>query len=354
MTGSYQENSVTGRPGTGTRRGAGRAAGGHGRSGRLLYLREEGATPKRQGFDSAGGVLTLLGVAAGLAVGYVLYTLGVVKPGAPVHYVAIWLMAVPALMGGGIGVVAAWLQARTKLAQALVTSEGFRQRLMSIERNQALWISLSAVLHDVRNPLHNINLLVESLAVPGSDVERIRAQISEQLERIYARVRRVTSQIAELSGDIERRPVDLDRVLKEVHHMIKPLARQARASIRMPDGANVRVVADSKFLVQAIDHLMLNSLQILSDQPVGRPRMLTVSHHCEALFVEMWVDDSGPGLPDEVRQRLFEPLTVSRANGMGLGLAIAHALASAAGAELTLGRTGADGTRFVLRIPCDG
>ncbi|MDA8389976.1 MAG: HAMP domain-containing sensor histidine kinase, partial [Gammaproteobacteria bacterium] len=317
---------------------------GRDRNGRLLHLRTGRPRAPRPAFDSAGGALTLLGVVAGLATGYFLYTFGVIKPGSPIRYSPVWLMAVPALVGGGVGLVAAWMRVQSHLAQALVTSEGFRQRLMSIERNQALWVSLSAVLHDVRNPLHNINLLVEALGAPESDIDRIRTQIGEQLERIYVRVRRVTSQITELSGEIERRPVDMGRVLNEVYDMIKPLARQARTSVRMPAGADadLKVIADSKFLVQAIDHLMLNSLQILSEQPAGRPRVLTVAYRRDGSVVEMWVDDSGPGLPEEVKQRLFEPLTTSRTNGMGLGLAIAHALASAAGAELTLGRTGSD------------
>ena len=66
--------------------------------------------------------------------------------------------------------------------------------------------------------------------------------------------------------------------------------------------------------------------------------------------IEMWVEDNGPGLPAEVCERLFEPMIMTCPSGMGLGLAIAHALASAAGVPLSLGYTGATGTRFVLHF----
>ncbi len=350
VTGGCPENSSSGHVGEHAGK-VRRASSGSSGSNRLLYVRTRASPWLGEEFKAAGGALTLLGVGAGLVLGYGLFRLGIVVPTAPVRYFMVWLTAVPALVGGAIGALIAWARMRTRLAQALVTSEGFRQRLMSVERNQALWVSLSAVLHDVRNPLHNMNLLVESLAAPGADTERVRREIIEQLDRIRVRLRRVTSQIAELSGEIERLPVDIDGVLAQVVDMINPLVQQTRATLEISAAEDARVIGDPKFLVQAIDHLILNSLQILSEQPAGQPRTLVISHHHRESAVEMWIEDSGPGLPEEVRRRLFEPLTASRTNGMGLGLAIAHALATAAGAELTLGRTGPHGTRFILHMP---
>ncbi|MHB1565989.1 MAG: sensor histidine kinase [Acidiferrobacter sp.] len=316
----------------------------------LLYVRTQGVVVPRPAADLSGALFTLLGVSVGLGAGYLGYRLGLSSHLLPRQQLVVWVMALLALAGGAIGALAAWLRARRHLRQALVTSEGFRQRLMSVERNQALWISLSAVLHDVRNPLHNINLLVEGLRAPGVDVHHVTQQIAEQLDRIHVRVGRVTNQITELSGDICRRPIDLAAVLAEVAEMVRPLARQSRINLLFDRTEGSFIFADPKYLVQAIDHLILNSLQILTECSSIAVRSLWVQVRREAGQIEMWVEDSGPGLPEEVRARLFEPLTTSRTSGMGLGLAIAHALASAAGAELVLGHTGPTGTRFVLRF----
>ena len=350
MTGSCPEQDGRGHAAHCQRKTIGRRGSGHANRSNLLYLR--GARQLEGVFrqDLSGALYTLGGVVLGLIVGAVGYHYrlldALVSPRDP----AFLLFGVPALVGGGVGAFSAWWHARTKLAQALVTSEGFRQRLMSVERNQALWISLSAVLHDVRNPLHNIHLLIESLESPGADTDQVRQQVLEQLERINVRVRRVVSQISEFSGEIARRPISLTEVLTEVAEMVRPLARRSRVTLALDAGHDTMVVADPKFLVQAIDHLILNSLQILSEQPPPVARSLYVQVHQVGDQAEMWVEDSGPGLPDEVRERLFEPLTTTRTSGMGLGLAIAHALASAAGAPLSLGYTGATGTRFVLRF----
>jgi len=349
MTGSYPEKGIAGRP-KGLPKQLPWRAKAPGRRANLLYLRAKRFEQNWSLHDLRGAVYTLGGVSVGLFAGYLEYHYGLSGDLFSPYRAALLLLAASALLGGAIGAFAAWLRARTRLVQALVTSEGFRQRLMSVERNQALWISLSAVLHDVRNPLHNVCLLVEQLESPQVDVDRVRLQMVEQLERINVRVRRVVAQITEFSGEICRRPISLAAVLGEVSEMVKPLAQQSHVNLFMDQGEETIVVADPKFLVQAIDHLILNSLQILTEQPTSDTSSLWIQIHCIKGKIEMWVEDSGPGLPDEVRERLFEPLTANRTSGMGLGLAIAYALASAAGADLALGHTGAAGTRFVLRF----
>ncbi len=349
MTGSCPEQDGSGRATSSLGRATGHRKDRTNPS-NLLYLRAPHPDPGAIRQDLSGAFYTLGGVVLGLVVGYLGYHYRLSAALVSLHDPVVLLLGVPALLGGGAGAFVAWIRARTKLAQALVTSEGFRQRLMSVERNQALWISLSAVLHDVRNPLHNIQLLIETLESPSADPDRVRTQVLEQLERINMRVRKVVAQIGEFSGEIARRPVGLRQVLIEVSEMVRPLARQSRVNLSVDADHDTMVVADPKFLVQAIDHLILNSLQILSQQPPSTPRSLWVQVQQVGDDVEMWVEDSGPGLPEEVRERLFEPLTTTFTSGMGLGLAIAHALASAAGAPLSLGHTGAAGTRFVLRF----
>ncbi len=202
----------------------------------------------------------------------------------------------------------------------------------------------------MRNPLQNIQLLIESLEFPGTDTDRVREQVLEQIERINVRIRRVVTQIAKFSGEIARCPISLAEVLAEVSEMVCPLARQADVVLTVDAPHDAIVVADPKFLVQAIDHLILNSLQILSQQSPSAVRSLRVQIQEVSDEIEMWVEDNGPGLPAEVCERLFEPMTMTCPSGMGLGLAIAHALASAAGVPLSLGYTGATGTRFVLHF----
>lgn len=254
-------------------------------------------------------------------------------------------LAAGTLIGGGI---VFWrMRARVRAVQA--SGESLRGRLLSVERNQALWVSLSAVLHDVRNPLHNLNLLMECLGAPGVDATKLRAQVAHELDRINVRMRRVATQASEFL-EIDLRPTPLYDVLNEVDGMIRPLAKQSSVSFSFHCATSLKVLADHKFLVQAVDHLLLNSLQILMEQAPEKPRRLSVTAMSEGDRVSLAIDDSGPGLPETVRAHPFEPLMASRSNGMGLGLTIAHALARAAGADLSIARTGDSGTQFHLTL----
>lgn len=258
--------------------------------------------------------------------------------------------ALALLVGAAVGGAAVWFGTRAALRAAHANAESVRARLLSVERNQALWVSLSAVLHDVRNPLHNINLLVELLGSETADVARVRTQIAHELERIQVRMRRVATQASEFLS-IERRPVALHEILSEVDGMIRPLAKQAGVAFVFQCATEIKVMADPKFLLQAIDHLLLNSLQILVDQRGGeRARKLTVTTVRAGAEVALTVEDTGPGLPESVRNHPFEPLMSSRSSGMGIGLTIAHALTRAAGGDLRIARTDSNGTQFHLML----
>lgn len=321
---------------------------------KLLYLRPRSETEPSRPIaprSQIGLLYALLGTGLGLGLGYLQYRYRLWGAGASLWNRYALELALPALLGGGLGALIAWLRAQRRLTEALITTEGFRRRLMSVERNQALWISLSAVLHDVRNPLHNVTLLVETLGMPGSDATVVQEKVLQELERINVRIRRVVRQVAEFSGEIDRRPVPLAEVLKEVAQMITPLAKQSGVMFSINSPPHINVITDPKFLVQAVDHLLLNSLQILSELPNSKRRELSVAVALEGSSVSLLVNDTGPGLPEAVQERLFEPLTASQpSGGMGLGLAIAHALTAAAAGELMLVRTGADGTQFRLRL----
>lgn len=316
--------------------------------GKLLHLRPPSGREPEAFSASRTHLNPLFGIMAGLLLGTLLAGLALSALDVlPLNLVA--QLFVAALFGAAAVGVPLWVIAQRRIRRAALSSEGFRRRLMSVERNQALWISLSAVLHDVRSPLQSLTLYIESLGVPGTDPLQVRDLAVQQLDQINERIRRVTRRVAELSGGIDRRPVSIERVLNEVREMAKDIARQSATTIEVRP-SDVHVVADPRFLVQAIDHLVLNSVHILGQQSHRPRRILLFVREDDERAVLLSIKDTGPGLPDTVKSRLFEPLTSMQSAGMGLGLAIAHALASAAGAELELRSTDDTGTEFSMRL----
>ena len=110
-----------------------------------------------------------------------------------------------------------------------------------------------------------------------------------------------------------------------------------------------RGVFDPEIVGRILDNLLVNAIRHTPAE--GRVEVSAVAND-EALVIA--VEDTGPGVPIELRNRLFEPFVTGRADGTGLGLAIARELAETHGARLILRRSGGDipgqGAAFALEL----
>jgi signal transduction histidine kinase len=111
-----------------------------------------------------------------------------------------------------------------------------------------------------------------------------------------------------------------------------------------------RGVFDPEIVGRILDNLLVNAIRHTPAE--GRVEVSAVAND-DALVIA--VEDTGPGVPIELRNRLFEPFVTGRADGTGLGLAIARELAETHGARLILRRSGGDipgqGAAFALELP---
>ncbi|RKG64774.1 sensor histidine kinase, partial [Corallococcus exercitus] len=99
-------------------------------------------------------------------------------------------------------------------------------------------------------------------------------------------------------------------------------------------------------LRQVLLNLALNALE--ATPPGGRVRFSASAHGGD---VALCVDDSGPGVPEDVRGRLFEPFFTTKASGSGLGLSIVHAIVTQHGGTLQVEDGPLGGARFTVRVP---
>lgn len=86
----------------------------------------------------------------------------------------------------------------------------------------------------------------------------------------------------------------------------------------------------------------------------GRVRRIDLQGSYAEGIVTLRIEDSGPGIPDDVAKRLFEPFVTSKPDGMGLGLAISRSLVRARGGELSFApSTALGGASFTVRLPIE-
>jgi signal transduction histidine kinase len=199
------------------------------------------------------------------------------------------------------------------------------------------------VAHEVRNPLGVIRggaeLLRERAAQDGD-----RELLSDILEEV-ARLNQLTEEFLELGREsvLSLEPVELGELAKEVCDGVALRFRDPPLDVGAAGSA--LALGDRARLRQLILNLVLNAAQAtLGKGPVR------VESAPQADGVRLSVMDEGPGIPDAVRAKLFEPFATGRTNGTGLGLAVARKIAERHGGRLSHVPT-PHGARFDVWLP---
>ena len=252
--------------------------------------------------------------------------------------------ATPALLAGYAAQAAAALdreRLRTQAAQAEALAEGNRMRT-------AL---LAAVSHDLRTPLASIKASVSSLR--QTDVEWSEADEADLLATIEQNADRLDALIGNLldmsrlhTGSLQPflRPVAIDEVAPVA---AGGLDDSLRLEMAVPDGFPL-VLADPGLLERVLANLFSNALRY---SPAGRPPELHAV--LDGGTVRLEVADHGPGVPDELKERIFEPFerVGDRHPGVGLGLAVARGFAEAMGGRIGAFDTPGGGLTVRVTLP---
>ena len=230
---------------------------------------------------------------------------------------------------------------------------GLRQALAQKTRLAALGTAVSKINHDLRNLLANAMLLSDSLDVSQDPkVKQIAPRLVESMERA-----------AKLCGDTlnfaraekvepEKRRFALKDLIDEA---IATIDGQVTSPIRWRNEVDdsTMVSADRDQLFRVLMNLGRNAQQAM--QNVGeddKAGLVSFMAWQSGRELQIEIADTGPGIPDNAREHLFEAFSGStRPGGTGLGLAIAREIMRAHGGEIELDRSDADGTAFRLRLP---
>lgn len=244
---------------------------------------------------------------------------------------------IPVVAGALFGLAAHWLYLRSRLAKEL------RSRLNHVERDQAVWVVAASTLHELKNPLHALGLLVDELGeLPPAEVPGHVARIRKTMERALlplAALRSLTRR------DAQRRPQrPIGPTTAEIVESLRPIARDAGVELRLEGDRAAAKAIDPELVRIIVDNLVANALE--GDGRAVEVRILQSTTH-----VTLRVSDDGPGLSDERRATLFEPLRTEKSQGLGLGLPIARALARTLGGDLVLADTPGFRTSFELVVP---
>ena len=246
--------------------------------------------------------------------------------------------------------------------------EASRDRIEYLSR-LASWQEMARRLaHEIKNPLTPIQLAVQEVHQRLQDLPSDqRTLLDTTLEIVQTEVqtlRRLVSEFSEFARLPESltEPADLRAFLMELQQeaglsgeylaQMAGLAdpRAIELEFSLPEKP-ARVRLDRQLMRRVFINLIQNAVQACAAQP--KPHVVVQLQQRESVF-EVLVDDNGPGVPREMRARVFEPYMTTRDRGTGLGLAIVKKVALEHGANIEMLESPLGGARVRLSIPAIG
>ncbi len=214
------------------------------------------------------------------------------------------------------------------------------------ERLASLGQMAAGLAHEIRNPLGAIALYASMLEQDLSDRPDQVATVRKVSMAVSGLNRLVTS-ILEFARPREssRQLVPLSRVVTWAAQTVWPLIEQKRIDLRLPR-QNPEIFADPDDLSRALANLLRNAAEAVA--PGGQVAMRVRPGRDGAAVI--WVEDNGPGVPEEMTEKVFEPFATTKHSGTGLGLAIVHQIVEAHNGKIKLMKSRLGGARFVMRI----
>ena len=233
-----------------------------------------------------------------------------------------------------------------------------QEQLLQSEKMSAIGQLIAGVAHDLNNPLASVvgfsDLLGEAADVPPRLAEPL-AVIRQEAERASAIVRNLLSFARRQEG--ERQLQSIRPILESTHLLLKNQLLAARIELALtfePGLPQVEVHANQ--IKQVFVNIINNAAQAITSTRKDGGGRIEIVARCEPDGISVSIADNGPGIPDVVAQRVFEPFfsTKSEGEGTGLGLSICLGIVKEHGGNITVDPGGAGsgrGATFTVELP---
>jgi len=195
--------------------------------------------------------------------------------------------------------------------------------LGSAEANRELVRNLA---HEIKNPLGGLRGAAQLLELESPELREYTQVIIKEADRLQALVDRL---LAPHRKARQLAPLNIHEVCERVRMVVQAEFPDSLEIRRDYDASLPDIHGDKEQLIQALLNLVRNAAQAMGGQGIIElrtriARQVTIDRKVSKLALELHVVDNGPGIPEEIRERVFFPLVSGREGGSGLGLSIAQ------------------------------
>jgi signal transduction histidine kinase len=227
--------------------------------------------------------------------------------------------------------------------------EGLRRYQENLLRSEKLAVAgrmAAGIAHEIRNPLAAMRMTVDLHLR-----EELDAEHRQSLDLLRTEIGRIDEAVGELMdlanpAPPRREPTDLNAIVEEVLALVQPQASHQGIAVERRPGELPRIEADRRRLRRVVLNLVLNAIQAM---PARGTLTVATSTTPAGTGVRLEVSDTGPGIPPELRERIFDPFITGKVAGTGLGLAVTKRIVEEHGGAIGF-ETGEGGTTFRVEL----
>jgi signal transduction histidine kinase len=230
------------------------------------------------------------------------------------------------------------------------STEDYVKQVVHKEKMVLLGEMLNTVIHDFKSPLSGINLASGMVKELHPDEETI-----EWCDLIQAQAQRMSAMAEEFlefvrgNAVLNKRPMNLAQALQRFEKLNRVYFQEAQVEF-VVDADDIVVDADENKLLRVVQNLVSNAVEAFKGCG-GRVELTTSVSESR---VNIRIHDNGPGIPEAIRDRLFEAfVTYGKHSGTGLGTAIAKSIIDAHGGQIAFESDYEEGTTFYIRLPLE-
>ena len=249
-----------------------------------------------------------------------------------------------------------------KLEEKTITIEEYANRMEELarqranqlkdaERFAAIGATAGMVGHDIRNPLQSITSDVylaktELHLLPESDAKKNAIESLDEIEKNIFYINKIVADLQDYARPIlpVTKEVSLDNTIREMLRNLQ-IPQNIKILIDVNKDADM-LNADPDLLKRILGNLANNALQAMAEGGT-----LAICAHRNTSTIVIRVQDTGKGIPEDIKPKLFTPLFTTKSKGQGFGLAVVKRLTEALGGTVTCESESGAGTVFIVRLP---
>lgn len=226
--------------------------------------------------------------------------------------------------------------------------EQHQKILIQSEKLASIGQLASGIAHEIQNPLAGISGAIKVIHSEMSDEDSNKAILKMILEQII--------RLSKTAGDLlsfarpsvpKKISVNLNEIIKQAIFFIQKQAEEQGIEIRKGfETKSLEILADPELIKQVFLNIMLNGMQAMKKEGV-----LSIDYNINKTMVEISISDTGPGIKEEDKGKIFNPFFTTKSKGTGLGLYNVKNIVESHNGKIRVSSVVGNGTTFTIMLP---